>query len=325
MKKKIISIIIALAFIIGVCPIAKAETITEPGTLPDSIFYFAKLLQENLQLLLVSGGENKIKQILHIANVRFAEYEKMLEKNKSKTAYKTLDKFTKQLDKISSEIQKLKDKDKDTTTILQIVKGDIQKDIAILQANYSKASDSEKESIQKAINAIQNLLGIQVDTNTDTNTNNNITTEQKCINAGGTVKTMNCCKTASDFPNLCLIGACGCALEASKETKICDCGDENKCFNGEKCVARAINDTTTQTNNTKFRVGASLTLEQAKAIALRDCGYPVKEQQQTCNSNTGTWWFDLDVAKAGCNPACVVNLTTKTAEINWRCTGLIVN
>lgn len=44
------------------------------------------------------------------------------------------------------------------------------------------------------------------------------------------------------------------------------------------------------------------------------------------NPNSKTWWFDanLNVVKYGCNPACVVSEETKTAEINWRCTGLAV-
>jgi len=41
------------------------------------------------------------------------------------------------------------------------------------------------------------------------------------------------------------------------------------------------------------------------------------------NEFTKTWWIELDLEKPGCNPACVVNEETKTAEINWRCTGLI--
>jgi hypothetical protein len=42
------------------------------------------------------------------------------------------------------------------------------------------------------------------------------------------------------------------------------------------------------------------------------------------NENSKTWWFDanLNAVQEGCNPACVVSEETKTAEINWRCTGL---
>jgi hypothetical protein len=47
------------------------------------------------------------------------------------------------------------------------------------------------------------------------------------------------------------------------------------------------------------------------------------KETRLCNPFTGTWWIDLDVDKPGCSPACVVNVSEKTAEINWRCTGLL--
>jgi len=58
--------------------------------------------------------------------------------------------------------------------------------------------------------------------------------EALCINAGGEVKTALCCKSAGDFPDTCLVGACGCSPENSHEVKVCDCGPE-LCFDGEKC------------------------------------------------------------------------------------------
>ena len=60
--------------------------------------------------------------------------------------------------------------------------------------------------------------------------------EQACIDSGGEVSTSLCCESTSDFPDLCVIGACGCAPENSHEVKICDCGTD-KCFNGTECVA----------------------------------------------------------------------------------------
>ena len=59
--------------------------------------------------------------------------------------------------------------------------------------------------------------------------------EQACINSGGTVGTSMCCKSASDFPNNCLIGACGCAPINSHEVKVCNC-PQGKCFDGNACV-----------------------------------------------------------------------------------------
>ena len=58
--------------------------------------------------------------------------------------------------------------------------------------------------------------------------------DEACVNSGGEVKTSLCCKTTGDYPNLCLIGACGCSPENSHQVKICDCG-EGKCFNGDEC------------------------------------------------------------------------------------------
>jgi hypothetical protein len=56
-----------------------------------------------------------------------------------------------------------------------------------------------------------------------------------CTLSGGIVSTANCCKSVNDFPNNCVIGACGCSLNNSHEIKICNC-PEGKCFDGNKCV-----------------------------------------------------------------------------------------
>ncbi len=50
--------------------------------------------------------------------------------------------------------------------------------------------------------------------------------------------------------------------------------------------------------------------------ALKDTG--------VYNPNSNTWWIDLAVDRPNCSPACVVDVKTKTADINWRCTGAIV-
>jgi len=60
--------------------------------------------------------------------------------------------------------------------------------------------------------------------------------EQACVNSGGQVSTSLCCKATGDFPNLCLIGPCGCSPDNSHQVKICDCGPD-KCFNGSECVS----------------------------------------------------------------------------------------
>jgi hypothetical protein len=68
-----------------------------------------------------------------------------------------------------------------------------------------------------------------------------------------------------------------------------------------------------------------LTEAEARTIAEKSCikgGEVLKAG--VYNENTKTWWYDanLNSTRAGCYPACVVSEATKTAEINWRCTGL---
>jgi len=70
---------------------------------------------------------------------------------------------------------------------------------------------------------------------------------------------------------------------------------------------------------------SGLSEAEAQAIAEQSC---IKGGEAlsagSYNEMTKTWWFDanLNATREGCNPACVVSEETKTAEINWRCTGL---
>jgi len=62
--------------------------------------------------------------------------------------------------------------------------------------------------------------------------------ENQCIGLwGGNVTTHLCCNSVGDFPNTCLIGACGCSPSNSHEIKVCDCG-EGRCWDSGKfkCV-----------------------------------------------------------------------------------------
>ena len=58
---------------------------------------------------------------------------------------------------------------------------------------------------------------------------------EACLDSGGEVKISLCCKSSGDYPNLCLVGPCGCSQEGSHNVNICDCG-EGKCFDGISCV-----------------------------------------------------------------------------------------
>lgn len=59
--------------------------------------------------------------------------------------------------------------------------------------------------------------------------------EKSCTDSGGKISSSLCCQSSKDFPNSCLIGACGCSPANSHEVKTCDCG-AGKCFDGTKCT-----------------------------------------------------------------------------------------
>lgn len=50
-----------------------------------------------------------------------------------------------------------------------------------------------------------------------------------CTHTGGTESTSLCCTGSGDFPDSCLIGACGCAPDDSHEVKSCSC-PVGKCY-----------------------------------------------------------------------------------------------
>ncbi len=84
----------------------------------------------------------------------------------------------------------------------------------------------------------------------------------------------------------------------------------------------------TETPQASQTPGTGLTEAEARQIAEEACikGGEALTSGGTYNANSKTWWFDanLNSTPQGCNPACVVFEETKTAEINWRCTGLII-
>ena len=67
----------------------------------------------------------------------------------------------------------------------------------------------------------------------------------------------------------------------------------------------------------------SMNFTEAREIALAsECGDNLSIDRW-CNEGTGTYWIGLTTEKEGCNPACVIDVAAKTAEINWMCTGLV--
>jgi hypothetical protein len=70
----------------------------------------------------------------------------------------------------------------------------------------------------------------------------------------------------------------------------------------------------------------TVTVSEIRQIAATVCSDTGNISEEiTYNANSKTYWMDLDTVKPGCSPACVVFEENRSAEINWRCTGLKVD
>jgi hypothetical protein len=87
---------------------------------------------------------------------------------------------------------------------------------------------------ETGINIPNTLMGSMQNQSQTSSVDN--TKQKACLDSGGTIRSSTCCQSASNFPNSCAIGACGCAPTSSHQVKTCDCG-EGKCFDGNSCVS----------------------------------------------------------------------------------------
>jgi len=157
MKKIIyITILLFLFASFGLQALAQDEQLPDPGLLPDSSFYFFKEWKEQIQLFFTFGEENKAKQHLHLADVRLAEYEKMMERGKEEIAQRTLEKYQRQLNYALQKNQELKNKGEDTQNLVQELERAANKHEKALekaQEDFQNASENAKQGLEKALEA----------------------------------------------------------------------------------------------------------------------------------------------------------------------------
>ncbi|MDP2910620.1 MAG: DUF5667 domain-containing protein [bacterium] len=224
MKKIICSLVLSTLLFGAISVLAQESDLPSSGILPDSPFYFLKTWKEAIQNFFTFGAENKAKQFLHLADVRLAEYEKMIEKGKTEIAEKTLAKYEKQLNRALQKIEELNNKGEDIKDVAQKLEDVANKHIEILQENLQNAPESARKGLQNAIeNSSKAIEKIGGKTNK----------EKSCINSGGEVSNALYCQALGDFPNSCIMATCD---PDGRQVKVCECG-EGKCFDGKECIA----------------------------------------------------------------------------------------
>ena len=165
MQKIFFSILILSFLIVGTGPVgilsgsygvkglAQNNDLPSPGLTPDSPFYFLKSWKESIQTFFTFGAENKAKQFLHLAEVRLAEYQKMIEKGKTEIAEKTLEKYEKQLNHALEKAEEAKEGGKDVEELAALIAEKTLKHQEVLVEIFDKVPEQAKTAIQKAIEA----------------------------------------------------------------------------------------------------------------------------------------------------------------------------
>ncbi len=160
MKKLIISFsaLIIFSLIFSTVILAKDFESPEAGTTPDSPFYFLKSWKEKIQTFFTFNAEQKAKQYFHLAGVRLAEYQKMIEKGKTEIAEKTLTKYQNQLNRALEKAEELKNKGKDIENLKTQIEQAAPKYLEILGQNLQKVSEQAKKGMEKAIENSQKQI-----------------------------------------------------------------------------------------------------------------------------------------------------------------------
>lgn len=177
---KIISLLIISVFLfsLGAGVLAQEADLLSLGLLPDSPFYFLKTWKEQIQLFFTFDAEKKAEQYLHLADVRLAEYQKMIEKGKEEIAQRVLVKYEKQLGHALSKAQELQNKGKDNQGLLKKIEDTTVKHISVLEKNMEKASENAKKGFEKALESSKKVVQEKAVRTFEV-------FEAKCIEAGG--------------------------------------------------------------------------------------------------------------------------------------------
>src|SRR3990167_6075969 len=80
---------------------------------------------------LAKKAEIKSKQFFHLAEVRLAEYQKMIEKDKTEIARNTLEKYEQQLNHALEKTEEAKEKGKDVEKLKEVISEKIIKHLEV--------------------------------------------------------------------------------------------------------------------------------------------------------------------------------------------------
>jgi hypothetical protein len=335
------------------------QTFSDPGTTPDNFMYGFKRFGEGFQKFFTFDPVDRAKLNLKFAKLRLAEAKAMADENKQQYIYNLINDYNHELDEADQNTpfgQKISDLIKEANTTLP-------RSLLVLEQVYAKAPESARHGLEIAINnSIQKMLRWQEKHNASENETEDdfenrtwpgirsramlelenhkmriaqIGEKKDDMMERSLERLSELLDDAEEHNQTARIEALQ-EIQSKIEERI------NKTLNWtdekmhkieeiqsrireheeerEDRIETALNTTCAAPTN------ETMTLKEALEIAQTQCANGFLKRPVLCNDYTGTWWIHFKPleGKRGCNPACVVSVAEGTAEINWRCTGLVV-
>lgn len=323
------------------------QTFSDPGTTPDNFMYGFKRFGEDFQKFFTFNSTEKANLDFKLAKLRLAEAKAMADKNKLGYISGLIDDYNKNLNDADLNTplgQNISDLIREANLTLP-------RSLLVLEQIYARAPASALHGLEIAINnSIEKRIRWEEKFNATKNETEN--DFEHNVMPGVRNKTMQ--ELDDHNMKIAQFGEKKDDMLNSSLQRINDLLDEAQANNNTALVTALENIQTqiedrlaalpniTQDNINKMGEiefhrnealnitctapsGETMTVADALKIAQSQCANGFLKKPIQCNNNTGTWWFDFKTFEKtrGCNPACVVDVVNKSADINWRCTGFL--
>ncbi len=131
---------------------AHDEPLPVPALLPDSPFYFVKVILRGIGNLFTFSGEAKIKRELAIAEEKLLEAHALFNKGKADTALAAVAEYEDWTARAKMRLEKVKvAKEDKSDPVLKTAEAAIAKHISILEEVLEKAPEAARQGLENAI------------------------------------------------------------------------------------------------------------------------------------------------------------------------------
>jgi len=151
MNKKVIAILMVLAFLFGGVAYGQTNDLPEPGMLPDSPFYFLKNWSESIGTFFTFDDEAKVERYLDLSERRLSETRALAEKGNDEMAVENLERYNQEIENALSRAEEAREKGKDTDDVLTKVSEATLRHQEALSDVYERVPEEAKEAVERAM------------------------------------------------------------------------------------------------------------------------------------------------------------------------------